>query len=274
MTAIDVEQVVIEQDVPVGRGGDRDLLCDIYRPPAATNKHTAIIHIHGGGFTGGSKAGARTAPQLAALGYTCVSTQYRLASEAKWPAQIQDIKASIRWVRSQAAGLEIEPDRVVVLGYSAGGHLALIAAGSHDQPYYEGEGGNAGLDSSVAACVAFYPPQRYDRPDQGEHALIGDDNSNAAYDAISPITYVRPGFPPTVLLHGTADSTIPVEASLELYNAMREADVKVELHVIEGVTHIFDRHVEFAEAAARWIDLFLDRHVVNPRQIASTEPGR
>jgi dipeptidyl aminopeptidase/acylaminoacyl peptidase len=76
-----------------------------------------------------------------------------------------------------------------------------------------------------------------------------------------------------MLLHGTADKTIPVEDSVALYQAFRSADVPVELHVVEGVTHIFDAHAEFAEAAATWIDLFLDRHVANPRAIPSTEPG-
>ena len=274
MTVIDIEQVAVEQDVPFGRGGERELLCDIYRPDAALNKHTAVIHIHGGGFRGGSKAGARTARQLAALGYTCVSTQYRLGAEAKWPAQIQDVKACIRWVRSNSARLDTEPQKLVVLGYSAGGHLALVAAGSQDRPEYEGDGGNAGTGSEIAACIAFYPPASSSkREGADDHILLGDDTSEAAYRAISPISYVVPGFPPTMLLHGTADTSIPVVASFQLYEAMRAAGVKVEMHIVEGVGHIFDSHVEFAEASAHWIDLFLDRHVVNPRQLPSTEPG-
>ena len=98
-------------------------------------------------------------------------------------------------------------------------------------------------------------------------------SGEAQWRSLSPIQYVREGFPPTMLLHGTADQTIPVEDSLALYQAFRSADVPVELHVIEGVTHVFDAHEEFALAAATCIDLFLDRHVANPRTIPSTEPG-
>jgi dipeptidyl aminopeptidase/acylaminoacyl peptidase len=76
-----------------------------------------------------------------------------------------------------------------------------------------------------------------------------------------------------MLLHGTADKTVSVDASVTLYNALREVQVPAELHVVEGVTHIFDTHLEFAEASAIWIDLFLDRHVVNPRVYPSTEPA-
>jgi acetyl esterase/lipase len=76
-----------------------------------------------------------------------------------------------------------------------------------------------------------------------------------------------------MVLHGTADLTVNVDASVMLYNALRQAQVPAELHVVEGVTHIFDTHPEFAEASAVWIDLFLDRHVVNPRVYPSTEPA-
>jgi acetyl esterase/lipase len=275
MTVIDIERVAVEQDVVIGRGGERDLLADIYRPPSELNKHTAVIHLHGGGFRGGSKVGARTARQLAALGYTCIATQYRLATEAKWPAQIQDVKACIRWVRANTERLDVRPEKVAVLGYSAGGHLALVAGGSPGLPEFEGDGGNPGLGTEVAACVAFYPPAANSKQEgQPDHILLGEDTSDAAYRGISPISYVKPGLPPTMLLHGTADTTIPVEASLKLFEAMRATGVKVEVHIIEGVTHVFDAHAEFAEASAQWIDLFLDRHVVNPREVPSTEPGR
>src|SRR5687768_14982043 len=119
MTTVDIEQMAVEKDVVFGRGGERDLLCDVYRPAESNTKHTAIIHIHGGGFRGGSKEGARTASRLAAVGYVCISTQYRLMNEAKWPAQIHDVKTCIRWARANADQLGFDADKLVILGYSA-----------------------------------------------------------------------------------------------------------------------------------------------------------
>jgi acetyl esterase/lipase len=275
MAAIDTRDVAVEKDVVFGRGGDRELLCDVYRPPSGQTKRTAVVHIHGGAFRGGSKEGARTAGPLAALGYVGVAMQYRLSQEAKWPAQIQDVKACIRWTRANADELGIDPDKIVVAGYSAGAHLALVAAGSQNQAPFEGEGGNAGVGTGLGACIAFYAPSIVRRPaDGGEHVLLGSNTGVEAYRSINPISYVAPGYPPTILLHGTADQSVPVEFSVRLYQAMMDARVPVELHIVEGVTHIFDAHREFAELSAEWIDLFLDRHVVNPRIYPSTEPGQ
>jgi acetyl esterase/lipase len=258
MAVLDIELVAVENDVEVGLGGSKRLLADIYRPPAGRDKRTAILHLHGGGFRAGSKAGVRAARPLAALGYTCVSGTYRFIGEGQWPAQLDDVKTYLRWMRDNAGQLGVEASNLVVLGYSAGAHLALVAAGDVD---------------GVKACVAFYPPAGTRRPANGSHPLLGEGFTDAQWRSFSPINYVREGFPPVMLLHGTADQTIPVEDSVALYQAFRSANVPVELHVVEGVTHIFDLHPEFAEAAATWIDLFLDRHVANPRAIPSTEPG-
>jgi acetyl esterase/lipase len=227
-----------------------------------------VVHLHGGGFRGGSKAGARLAPPLAGLGYTCVSATYRVMSQAFWPAQIHDAKAAIRWTRAHAGELGVAPDKVVVLGYSAGARLALIAAGTQNDSALEGDSGTPGAGTGIAACVAFYAPTS-----RGNLAVLGPDPTEAAVRDLAPLSHVKAGYPPTMLLHGTADQTVPVEESLDMYAALRKVGAPVELHVIEGVTHIFDTHADLAEASATWIDLFLDRHVANPRTYPSTEPA-
>jgi acetyl esterase/lipase len=271
MTSIDSSLVTIEKDVVFGRGGDRDLFCDVYRPPLGTEKATAIIHIHGGGFRGGSKEGARTARPLAALGYVCVAMQYRLSGEAKWPAQIEDVKACIRWVRANAENLGCDAAKVAVCGYSAGGQLALVAAGSQNNAAFEGLGGNAGAGTAIAACIAFYPPVRMERrPDGMAPEVMPADATDDALKNASPTSHVAPGFPPTIILHGTADKAVALGGSLRLFEALTEARVPVELHALEGLDHVFDSYPEFADLSAHAIDLFVDRHVVNPRAYPGT----
>ncbi len=258
----------LEQDIVFGLGGDRELKLDVYRPPAGTEKRTAIIHLHGGGFRGGSKdAVARTAAFLAGRGYVNIGSQYRLGTEAKWPAQIEDVKAAIRWTRANAASLGVDATKIAIAGYSAGGHLAVHAAGTANLPEFEGSGGNPGVSTAVAACLAYYPNTRTRRAsDGGDHILMPPGASDADYERASPLTYAGPNFPPTVLLHSTGDTTIPFSVSLELFERLRAAGVRVEMHILDGLSHVFDRHPEFAEACAAMCDLFLDRHVVEPRE--------
>src|SRR6185295_3528776 len=139
-------------------GGDMDLKLDIYRPPAGTEKRMATIHFHGGGFAAGSKdsIGDRIKP-YAALGYVAIAAQYRLSGQAGYPALVHDAKAAIRWVRANAKTLGIEPARIGVVGYSAGGYHALFTAGTGDRPEFEGSGGNPGVSTQVAVCLAYYP---------------------------------------------------------------------------------------------------------------------
>src|SRR5678810_1262156 len=141
----------VDKDIVFGKGGDIDLLLDVYHPPqGVTPKRMAIIHLFGGGFTGGNKnAGyiVNDVRALGRLGYTNVSANYRLQSQGLWPAQIHDTKAAIRWVRANAAKIGIDPERIAVAGYSAGGLLSLLAAGTNGMGEFEGNGGNAGVSS-------------------------------------------------------------------------------------------------------------------------------
>ena len=112
--------ITVENDVVYGKGGDMDLHFDIYRPAAGTEKRMAIIHNHGGGFTQASKAGvASSSRAFAGQGYVSIASQYRLAGQSKWPAQIEDVKAAIRWTRANASRLNIDANRIAVAGYSA-----------------------------------------------------------------------------------------------------------------------------------------------------------
>ena len=131
--APDTGDLRVEKDIVFGKGGDMDLLLDVYQPPAGVApKRLAIIHLFGGGFFVGNKNAGyiiNDAKALGARGYTNISASYRLQSQGPWPAQIHDVKAAVRWTRANAGRLGIEPNRIVVAGYSAGGMLSLMAAG-------------------------------------------------------------------------------------------------------------------------------------------------
>src|SRR5262249_30074504 len=149
--------IAVEKDVVFGKGGDTELHCDIYRPSTDKEKRMALIHLHGGGFARGSKDGlADRIKPLTARGYVSIAAHYRLSGVAKWPAQIEDVKACIRWTRANAEKLRIDPAKIAIAGYSAGGHLALFSAGTQNRKEFEGAGGNPGAGTQLAACLAFY----------------------------------------------------------------------------------------------------------------------
>ena len=252
--------VTVEKDVLFGKGGDLELKLDIYRPPKGKEKRMATIHFHGGGFAGGSKdtLGERIRP-FAALGYVAIAAQYRLSGQAGFPALVHDAKAAIRWVRANAAKLGIEPARIGVAGYSAGGYHALFTAGTGDRPEWEGAGGAPGVSTKVAVCLAYYPAT--DIPGNMMPAGATAEERRAA----SATAHIAAGYPPTVIFHGFKDTTIPIDSSLRLVQQLRDANVPVEFHGIEGAPHVFDSNAELAVAAAQLADLFMDRHIVNPR---------
>lgn len=250
--------VNVEKDVVVGKAGGVELRCDVYRPPAGTEKHMALLHLHGGGFTRGSKdtLGPKLAPSTA-RGYLSVALEYRLGGMAKWPAQLEDIKTAIRWMRANADSLAIDGKRIATVGYSAGGHLALFAAGA--------------ADLQLAACVGFYPVVELSK--ENVQALLPPGSDDAAVRAASPLTYVKAGFPPTLIFHGLADVTVPPESSEHLLQELRRAGIPSELHTFAGVPHEFDAHPEFAEACAPLTDFFLDRQILNPRTYPPFQGG-
>jgi acetyl esterase/lipase len=241
--------IKVEKDVVIGKGGDIDLHCDIYRPPAGTEKRMALVHFHGGGYARGSKDTlTEQVTPITARGYVSITAQYRLSGVAKWPSQFEDAKAHIHWVREHASALGIDPRHIAIAGHSAGGHLALYTASDPEL--------------QLAACIAFYP-QTDVHGNVGALLPAGTDEATINY--ASPITHIKTGYPPTVIFHGLSDVTIPPENSQRLLQVLREAKVPSELHTFDGVPHEFDQHPEFAESCAALTDFFLEREVLHPR---------
>jgi acetyl esterase/lipase len=268
-----VGDVRIETDVEFGTGGGRALRCDVYRPAAHGGPAPGVLLLHGGGWRQGSRAmmdgyGAR----LAAEGFLCVASEYRLTPEAPWPAQIEDVKTAIRWMRAHAGELVLDESRIAALGRSAGAHLALLAAGTPGLTAFEGSGGNAGVSASLAAVAAIFPPTVFSPGEERVHggsparALLGEAATAEAAQAASPLTSVRPGYPPTFLLHGTADKVVPPSASLVMYEALVAAGVPAELHLYAEQPHGFAAQPEFIDLCCAEIAHFLRRYLVAAEQ--------
>lgn len=263
-------QVQIQDDVVFGTGGGRDLKCDVFLPPDDNDKRTGILLIHGGAWMQGDKSQLRGyGIQLARYGFLAVCSEYRLSTEAPWPAQIHDCKAALRWMRGNAASLGLDPDKIAVSGNSAGAHLSLMVAASPNEPDFEGDGGNAGVDTSVATVIAVYPPTRLKVSGTAEAAtdlLFGGSNvSDDVQKKASPITWSRADFPPTMLIHGNQDRVVPVSETLKMYEALQGDGAKVEMHIYEGAPHAFDSVPEFGSQLTDMMALFVDRQINSAR---------
>jgi acetyl esterase/lipase len=248
----------------VTRLSGRPLQLDIF-PPKTRSLGACVILLHGGGWMFGNRSDTFDyARELAATGFTAIAAEYRLIGEAAWPAQLQDVKDVVVWTRREAAALGIAADKIALQGFSAGGHLALLAAATaHETPCGETTAGEP-----VAAVVALFAPSQLLLPpvEAGPHpvrALLGAAASDATAAAASPLTYVS-GFPPTCLIHGTADPLIPHHAALGLFGALEAAQRPVELHLYHGCGHEFAALPSMLAPVQATIALFLKRTVVDP----------
>lgn len=276
MTAPETGRVTIDEGVVIGRGGGRDLKADVFTPPGRPEDAPGVLLVHGGAWRQGDRSQLRGyGILLGRLGYVCLTCEYRLSGEAQWPAQIHDVKAALRWMRANRARLGLDPAKIAVEGNSAGGHLALMAAGTPNLPAFEGEGGNPGVDTSVAACIAFYAPAELVRGRAAEidveSELMGPGASEDAYRAASPLTYARRDFPPTLLMHGSNDELVSDREGLKMYEALSRAGASAELHIYAGQPHAFDAASLFGRQSAAIMDLFLRRYVVEkaPEAVAT-----
>jgi acetyl esterase/lipase len=271
----DIGNLRAEKDIVFGKGGDMDMTLDVYRPPqGVTPKRMAIIHLFGGGFFAGNKNAGyiiNDAKALGNRGYTSVSANYRLQSQSLWPAQIHDVKAAIRWTRANAEKIGVDADKIAVAGYSAGGMLALLAAGTNDKPEFEGNVGTPGVSSKVNACIGVYPLASA----QIARGLFGEGGATPeAIAAASPTTYIGPNFAPTIFIHGTADTTVLPQSSIDFFTKLHAANVPTALTMIQGANHAFDNGaLDAVEVMAQSIDLFLDRLFVNPKPYPSFGGG-
>jgi acetyl esterase/lipase len=262
----------LKEEIVYAQAGGRDLRLDLYRPADENHHRTAILLFHGGGWRMGDKSMMELfGPELARLGFTALAPEYRLLDEAPWPAMLGDVKAAVRWTRANADMLGIHPDRIALQGFSAGAHLSLMAGGTPDAPAYRDSGGNESVSDRVAAVIAFFPPIGFTTgaptPEaSGAEMLLGKDATEEAARQASPVSHVSADYPPTFLLHGTADQMVSDATSRRMFDLLSEKGVAAELHLYPGHTHEFVRLPSMMAPVMNEIALFLKRTVVDPEK--------
>ena len=241
--------VVVETGIPYATGGGVDLLLDLARPADGVGPFPAIVFVHGGGWTAGRRQDFEQAiAGAAAHGYVAVTVTYRLAPAARFPAQLEDCKAAVRWLRANAARLHVDPDHIGAVGTSAGGHLVALLGTTGTDHAYDGTGGNAGRSSAVQAVVDFFGPADLTATDFDPKVvqaclvpLVGGATADEVdlCRAASPVTHVAAGDPPFLILHGDADPTVPVSQSRLMLAKLTAAGVPARLVVYPGDGHGF-----------------------------------
>jgi alpha-L-fucosidase 2 len=236
------EGVELLRDVEIGTGSGRALHADIARPKSPPAKPMpAVLWIHGGGWSGGTHHDMQRPMMLAAHGYLVLSVEYRLVGESIWPAQIEDCKLAVRWLRANAARYQVNPDRIGCWGESSGGHLAALMGVTGERPELEGAGGSAGTSSRVQAVVDFCGPTDVKGRSDITRKMAGGtyEEKPEVFKQMSPLANVTPKAAPFLIVQGDKDETVALFHAQLMTEALKQAKVPVELIVVKGGGHNF-----------------------------------
>lgn len=264
------EGAVAHRDLAYVPGGHERQKLDLYLPKDGQNL-PLIINIHGGAFQAGSKEMSVPVEYLA-RGYAVASINYRLSQHAIFPAQIEDCKAAVRWLRAHAAEHRLDPARFAAWGSSAGGHLAALLGTTGDTKEFD-VGAHLDQSSRVQAVVDYFGPTDFlqmdahrrpggmvhDAADSPESRLIGgpiQQNPDKTRRA-NPIAYVTGDDPPFLIVHGDADPLVPHHQSELLAAALKQAGVPVTFYTVKGAGHGRFRDPKVTELTVE----FLARHL-------------
>jgi len=260
------DNVLEQRDIVYGTGGGRDLHLILYRPKSMGTKRPGIVFVHGGGWRSGDPNHfRRQAAYFAGKGYVCACIEYRLSGEAQFPAAIEDVKCAVRWMRANAGKYHIDTSRIAASGGSAGGHLAALL-GTSDTPRFEGTGGHDDFSSRVQAVVSFNgvaDMRRMPPPQQSATGLVGIFLGGTpaeipdVYATASPIVHVSADDPPFLFLHGSADTTVPYQQSVDMMQALREVGVRAEIYTADGATHGFFNRPPWYQPTLERMERFL-----------------
>lgn len=239
-------------DIEYRHIGDKSLTLDLYSQPE-DRPLPLVVWVHGGAWRMGDNKHPPAVPLLTDHGFVVASITYRLSQEALFPAQIQDCKAAVRWLRAHAQEYNLDPDKFGAWGASAGGHLVALLGLAVDVPTFE-DGEHLDQSSQVQAVCDWYGPTDFlqmdshaldsspfphDAADSPESQLVGgpiQENRDKVAEA-NPITYRTKGHPPFLIMHGDQDPLVPFHQSQLLDEALTAAEVAVTFTPVVGAGH-------------------------------------
>ena len=262
------EHIEVFGDIGFKETEERVLFLDIYRKKNILGPAPLIIFIHGGSWTGGDKIDYLIyLLSYAEKGYITASLSYRFAQEAKFPAALEDVICGVEWLKANGAEYGIDSSNVALVGGSAGGHLALMAAYTIGGPYGSGGCSSNGASPRVNAVVNFYGPTDLTT----EYAISRDEtkyflgieykNDPDRFLMASPVHFVTPDDPPTMTFIGTLDELVPVYQTDVLNETLTAADVPHNYHRLKGWPHTMDATVPVNEYAQYHMDKFFTEHL-------------
>lgn len=226
-------------DVEYMRVGDWSGRMDLYLPPKAKGPSPVVINIHGGGWNHGTKESQRGFSTFFKLGFAVANVEYRLTPQATSPAAIEDVRCSLIYLVKNSKELNIDVDKVVMMGGSAGGHLALMAGLLQNDNRFDT---NCALKKqfTIAAIIDKYGPADLSSLLGGRSVRdwLGVKAGDAKFvQSVSPINYVTKSSPPTFIIHGDADPTVPYQQSVELQKKFQSAGVKTVFMTVPAGAH-------------------------------------
>ncbi|MBI2823248.1 MAG: alpha/beta hydrolase [Planctomycetia bacterium] len=234
-----------QADIVYGKGSGEDLMLDLATPKGLDKPAPTIVFIHGGGWAAGHRNNMTgLAKQAAARGYVAATVSYRFAPKYVFPAQVEDCKCAVRWLRANAAERKIDPTRLGSAGVSAGAHLAMMLGTLDSSDGLEGEGGSSDQSSKVQTVVSFVGPVNLvgEYPDASMRILqnfLGgrpQDKQDECRRA-SPITYVNSGDAPMLLFYGTKDPLVPYDQAFQMTKALTDAGIPARIELMIGAGH-------------------------------------
>jgi len=238
-----------------------------YSNDSGTTRKPAMIFVHGGAWKSGKRSDYL--PYLidyARKGFVAITVSYRLSRVAKFPAAVQDVNCAVKWVKANAGSYGIDPDRIVLIGGSAGGHLSMMVGYAGDNPLFE-EDCPFEEDSSVKAVVNLYGPtdlttdEAKDRNEPRSFLGYNYEENPDVYRTASPRFYITHEAPPTLIFHGTIDSVVPVSQSDSLAVWLGESSVPYRYHRLKGWPHTMDLSVKVNAYCQYYIDAFLEKYL-------------